>query len=593
MNTLHATPARRNFGRAATLLLATFACAPVFADDFGDSGKATPSDAAVRAPSPAEETALRRQLDLEQADATARDGFTSAERERTDMAALGLNADDPVALNAYRAEIDNDPDAVTASGDFTLNTSWGNGGLAADRYAGSNGGTYLGIKAATLSNGDVVVVGQVEFSASSARQLGMTKRKADGSRAVWTGIDPQYSQYGGQYLIYPNTNISVPSLWRVLDVKVRSDKIYVLITGHLDSPSTYAPNILCFNADGSGCGWWFAYMNASSPTNDAVAMDIYGGYLAVLGRNSLGTSGGFWTAVFPINADGGLGSASGANFPAPGGYDRSEPADIAFRRSMLLPLNVAPDYYVLFTKKFSADTSSYDYDPCLLAVRGSNNAPDTTFDNNGVRCKPFDEADSLRTDKAVALTTNAWGTITNSHQGVQVLVNVARSVDSGLGIWELYDRADHPRFGAMGGAAGSHARGAGRAVFGGCGPNGDGEGCLFLGRRAAHTGNDLLNVGSDVVVAGFRYGNALGGSTRYNSSLIARVNGDSGELEQFSTFPSGYSEGWFYSLVARNDHDVIGIGAAIDGAVSTSTARTQIMTGLTSLDDVIFKNGFD
>lgn len=549
-----------------------------------------------RAPTAIEEAALRQRMIEQETNTRSNEASASAARERLDMQALGLSPDDPVALDAYRTEIQRSPDAVTAAGDFVLNTSWGNGGLAGERYAGSNSGTYLGIKAAALSNGDVVVVGQVQFSSTASRQLGITKRRADGSRAVWTGADPQYSQYGGQYIVYPNTNTSVPPVWRVVDVKVRNDKIYVLVTGQLSSPSTYAPNILCFNADGSGCGYWFAYMNPSSFTNDAVAMDIYGGYLAVLGRNSLGTSGGFWVAVFPINAGGGLDTAGGANFPAPNGFDRSEPADIAFRRSLLLPLNGAPDYYVLFTKKYSADSSDVDYDPCLLAVRGSNNTPDTTFASGGVRCKPFDESGSGKTDKAIALTTNAWGGISDSHQGVQVLVNVARSVDSGTGIWELLDRADHPRFGALGGAAGSHARGEGRVVFGGCGPSSDGEGCFTAALHAAasHSGNDFLNFGNDMVVAGFRNGTSIvGGTTRYNSSLIARVNGDSGELTQFSTFASGYSEGWFYSLVARNDHEMIGIGAAIDNTVATSTARTQIMTGLTNLDDVIFRNGFD
>jgi hypothetical protein len=225
-------------------------------------------------------------------------------------------------------------------------------------------------------------------------------------------------------------------------------------------------------------------------------------------------------------------------------------------------------------------------------VRGSDHTPDATFGSGGTRCKPFDEDQSNKTDEAIALTTNAWGLPPNSHQGIQVLARISRSVHSGIGIWELLDGNDHPNFGALGGDAGSHARGQGRVVFGGCGPGSDGEGCAFLGVSATHTGNDLLNVGDDMVVAGFRYGNTFGSSTSINSSLIARVHGDSGALDQFTTFPSGYSEGWFYSLVARNTRDVIGIGAAIDNSIATSGARTQIMTGLTS-DDTIFKNGFD
>lgn len=594
MNT-HAMPARCVRLAGAAMLLILSAAAPALADDLVDKGPYLPTPVAQR-PTEADEVAMRRQQEHDQLDTLASEGLSNAEREAHDMAALGFSPDDPIALAAYRAESQNNPNAITAAGDFILNTTWGAGGLSADRYASSNSGAYRGIKAAMLSNGETIVLGSVKINTSSPLSFGLTKRAANGSRVAWTGVDPQYGHYSKQYVLYPNTNTSVPPVYSIHDIKVRSDKIYVLYTGHLTSINTYGPVVVCFKADGSGCGWWYAgYEN--QPTSDAVAMDIYGDRFVVLGRHSLGTSGGFWTWTGSINSGGGLEDSVLTDFPAPGGYDRSNPADVAFRRVGSTPPIVTGGlpYYVLFTKKFSAASSSSDYDPCLLAVK-SNNAPDATFDTNGVRCMPFDETDSSNEDQAVALTTNGWGLLTYAHEGVQVLVSVARSVDPGIGIWELLDRANHPRFGATTGAAGAHGRGNGRAVYGGCGTrNGSnqGEGCQFVATSARHAGRDLANVGSDVVVAGSRYGNGIVvGSSRYYSSLIARVHGDSGELEQFTTFPSGYSEGWFNSLVARNAQDVIGIGAAIDSAVSNPTARTQIMTGLTS-NDTIFDNGFD
>lgn len=554
-----------------------------------------PTPAWQRAPTAAEEAAMRQRVDQENAD-VALAGLPGAERERAEMAALGFDPDDPVALNAYREANDVDPHAITATGDFFLNTAWGNGGLNPDRYASADSGTYQGIKAAMLSTGETVVLGSVKFTPDGLLNLGLTKRAANGNRVAWSGVAAQYSLYGGQYILYPRTDTTLPSVYSVHDVKVYADRIYVLYTGHLTDPSTYAPIVTCFNADGSGCGWWFAAYHPGQITNDAVAMDFYGGQFVVLGRHSIGQTGGFWTWKGDVDGAGSLQNFVFTDFPAPGGYDRSEPADVAFRRTGgLIPIAGSRAYYVLFTKKYSADTSSDDYDPCLLAVR-SNNEPDTTFDINGVRCMPFDETDSPKTDRAVAMTTNGWGLPTDPHEGVQVLVSVSRSVDDGIGIWELLDRANHPRFGATSGAAGAHGRGNGRVVIGGCGmrsTGNQGEGCLFLTRSARHVGRDLANVGDDMVVAGLRYGNGLLiGSGRYNSSLIARVHGDSGELRQFTTFASGYSEGWFNSLVARNDQDLIGIGTAIDSAVGVSTARTQIMTGLTS-NDRIFANGFD
>lgn len=568
---------------------AAAAAAPVKGDD--------PDPGVAYIPTPAEEDALRERLRIEQEDVLARAGVDAAANERDALVALGQSPDDPVALAAYRAEAASSVDAVAAAGDFILDSAWGTGGLAPDRYAGSNSGTYRGIKAATLGNGDLVVVGEVQFSPGGTKHLGITRRGANGARIVWTGVAPQYSAFSGQYILWPNTDASLPPVYNVKDVKVYNNRIYVLVTGHLSSPNTYAPNVICFNEDGSGCGWWFAYSDAGSSINDAVAMDILGSRLVVLGRHSLGETGGFWTVKWTVGSNGGLSDMVFADFPTPGTYARSEPVDIAFRRSGIVTL-VNPGYYVLFTKKYSADAASTDYDPCLLAVTSAN-APDTGFpgSSSGARCKPFDQADSGLTDRAVALTTNGWQTFSPivSHEGVQVLVSVARSNKAGIGLWELLDRVDHPRFGAIGGAAGEHALGGGRVIFGGCGSGSVGEGCppiVGLGTNA-HVPMDLAAVGNDMGVVGYRHGpGVLIGGADSDSALFARVHGDSGELRQFATFASGYTEGRYNAIGVRDATHVVGVGEAIDASITTASARTQIQTGLTS-DDTIFRNGFD
>jgi hypothetical protein len=366
----------------------------------------------------------------------------------------------------------------------------------------------------------------------------------------------------------------------VHDVKVSGDNIYVLVTGHLTAPNTYAPNVLRFNVNGSGPGWWFAYGDSGNPVNDAVAMDVHNGKLVVLGRHSLGVTGGFWTVKWNVGADGSLSDATFGDFPAPGGSDRSEPVDIAFRRiGSLIVIGGNPGYYVLFSKKWSADSANEDFDPCLLSVTGSNQ-PDETFFTGGVRCKAFDQAESTLKDKAVALTTNGWGLIGDTHEGVQVVASVARSSYDGIGMWELVDRADHTVFGAGG-------LGQGRIVFGGCGAGNIGEGCSALViLRGSHTPTDLAISGDYMLVSGYKTG-SLG-----ESSMLAQVHGHTGEVRQVGTFVSGYSGGRFNSLVVRDTAHVIGIGQAIDNSVATPSARTQIMTGLTN-DDTIFKNGFD
>ena len=567
---------------ALLAMLALTATSAAIAVDMQDKEGYLPTPASLQPPTQAEEAAMRQRLDDETVLGAARVDRQQDETEA--MIALGFNPDDPIARTAFLAESQASPDGIGAvnAGDYMLDSAWGTGGLAPERYAGDNDGTYRGIKAARLSNGDVVVVGEVTFS-GGVKQVGITRRGANGARIAWPNVDAQYSHFGAQYILYPNTNTSVPPIYRVHDVKVYGNSIYVLVTGNLSDPDTYAPNVLRFGTDGSGPTWWFAAYTPGSSVNDAVAMDIYNDKLVVLGRHSLGVTGGFWTVKWDIESSGDLADVTFGNFPAPGTYDRSEPVDIAFRRvGTLIPVGGNPGYYVLFSRKWSADAANEDFDPCLISVTG-NHQPDTTFANpGGVRCMAFDQPDSSRKDKAVALTTNGWGGIGgDAHEGIEILASVARSVRNGIGMWELLDRANHPVFGADG-------LGQGRIVFGGCGPDG-GEGCspdaVF---RASHTPTDLAISGGYMMVSGYRTSTLAG-----ESSLLGVVHGHFGTVEQLASFSDGYGgAGRFNSLVVRDEAHVVGIGEAIDTTVPTSTARTQIMTGLSN-DDTIFENGFD
>ena len=558
-------PATSRTLRRSPVLLAMLAFAATgeaTAMDVQDKGY-EPTPASVRPPTQAEEAAMRQRLDDEIV--LGVEGVASQQREYETMIALGVNPDDPVARAAFLAESQASPGGIEAvnAGNYMLDSGWGNGGLNPDRYAGSNDGIYRGIKAARLSNGDVVVVGEVTFP-GGVKQLGITRRGPNGARIAWPNVDAQYSHFSGQYIIYPNGNTAVPAVYSVHDVKVYGDSIYVLVTGRLIEPNTYAPNVLRFNADGSGPGWWFAYDDPGNTINDAVAMDIYSDKLVVLGRHSLGVTGGFWTVKWTLDSGGGLTDATFGDFPAPGGYDRSEPADIAFRRfGSLVPIGGNPGYYVLFSRKYSADSASEDFDPCLLAATGANEPDDGFAAPSGVRCMPFDQSESTSRDKAVALTTNGWGFPPNAHEGVQVVAIVARSLNDGVGMWELVDRANHPVFGT--------------------GPDGLGLGRILFG---AHIPTDLAISGDYMLVSGYK-SDSLG-----ESSMLAQVHGHTGAVQQVSTFASGYSSGRFNSLVVRDEAHVVGIGEAIDSTIPTASARTQIMTGLGN-DDSIFENGFD
>ncbi|MBA8883660.1 hypothetical protein [Dokdonella fugitiva] len=546
----------------------------------------------ARLPTPAEEAALRERLRAESLDALAGGGAAAIAGERAALRAVGQSPDDPVAVAAWRAnEAEREGPAVNAAGDFMLDTRWGNAGIAPDRYAGSNDGTYRGIQSAMLPGGVQVVVGEVQYPGGN-RQLGITKRDTSGTRIAWSGVAPPYSAYGGQYILWPFNDAAAPEVFSVHDVRVRSNRIYALATVRLTSPLTYAPAVVCFDANGASCGWWFAYYSAGSVVNDAVAMDILGDRLVVLGRHSLGESGGFWTVKWSIASDGSLVDPTFGNFPAPAGQARAEPVDIAFRRVGVLP-PPNPGYYVLYSRKFSSNAEDVDYDPCLLGVTAAHE-PDTSFGGAGVRCKPFDRPDSGRTDRAVALVTLGWQDFAplTVHEGVQVLVSVARSSRPGIGVWSLLDRVDQSSFGALGGD--SHGLGGGRMLFGGC-EGGVGEGCSVLPPigHNAHMPADLAIVGDDIAIVGYRYGPGLViGGNDTETPLFARVDRGTGALLQLATFPSGYSQGRFNGIGVRDTQHVVGVGEAIDASIAATTARTQIQVGLTS-DDTIFRDGFD
>lgn len=97
-------------GGWSVLLLAAALAVPAFADD----DKPCEPGPAIQSPTRAEGMAMRQRIGREQADELANAGLNSAERERMEMTALGFNPDDPVALAAYRAEINANPDAITA-----------------------------------------------------------------------------------------------------------------------------------------------------------------------------------------------------------------------------------------------------------------------------------------------------------------------------------------------------------------------------------------------------------------------------------------------------------------------------------------------
>lgn len=508
--------------------------------------------------------------------------------EHAAVAALGFNPDDPISIAAYREDVaQSSPYASLAAGDFHLDASWGINGVAGDRFAGPDEGFYSGVKAAKLPNGNIVVVSNVHFGDGNL-YFGLTQLDSTGHRVAWANPNPSYASYSNQYIIYPKGNAALPQVNNVSDIKVYGNHIYVLATGIYGSGASLAfkPNIIRFNLDGSDAGWW--YVSVDGPSDYARAMDIEANRLVVLASlNSIG----FWTALYDLDSGGGLTNLRIAQFPSPPPLDyfttnNTYPVDVAFRRIGGNLAVVPSSYYVLFRHAFT----NGEVNSCLLAVN-LDGTLDTGFPamvggygtaSGGGYCKSFHEPDvSPPKSYPVALTTNGWSDGNGNHEGIQVLASVARASQPGAGMWEFLDRSDHPTFGTNG-----------IIVFGGCGHdsggNDVGAGCAYSPNTLFRP-TDLEYSGYDEIVSGSVTSTAFG-----QMPFVFRIQGGNGNVEQKTSFTSGYSGGGqFNSILARDANHLVAIGEARDISVSNAGARTQITVGMTNLDDVIFQDGFD
>ena len=312
----------------------------------------------------------------------------------------------------------------------------GSGGFGLDQFAGAVSGNYNARAAARLGNGDVVVVADVDFG--GGRQAGIVKYDAQGQRVAWTGVSGTHSHYGGQYILFPNTNAwgATREVVAVHDVNVRGTNIYVLIT-YLEN-NLYWPAILRWSQTGQFHGWWFFAPNDGGTRRDAVAMDIRGSHMVVLGRRSIdinSTEGGYWVARLAISGDGGLGVESIATFNA---GNRVLPADIAFERPSLIPPTGAPAYYVAYTVRSINSAATW---PCIHKV-SPNNSTATSFGSNGFRCNPWGANDSnLYRDGAVALHTRTQNLAGFPVQQKEILYlsTIVDKPASSIGLMRLVD----------------------------------------------------------------------------------------------------------------------------------------------------------
>lgn len=478
---------------------------------------------------------------------------------------------------------------------YVAHRKWGGvDGYRPDQFSGNSNGIYRGRAAARLENGDVVVVGDIQGGGvSTARNLGIVKYNSRGQRVAWSNVPSQFSLFNNQYIRFPNTDPwgNTRTVVAVHDVHVRGDDIYVLMT--FSESGLRRPGITRWGSDGSSRGWWFAAPD-SGAVRDAVAMDILGSHMIVLGRRSLDiedADGGFWTARATINGDGGL--SFGAITTIRSGV-RMIPADIAFARSSLVVPVATPAYYVVDTVR-SATTGSTATWPCIHRVT-SDNVLDGGFGTGGFRCNPFNApgASDLR-DWAVAVHTrtetlfNAGNPITREVLFMSTVYD--KNPADGIGLVKLVSGAPDTAFGGA----------QGQREYGGC--NGTiGAGCssipIFNDTAHVPLRGALFADGNGVHVAGrtFRQSSVIG-NPPIRRPILMHVNPGNGNLTSLQSFASTYPNSRFAALVpgessaGMREFTVAGYAHHVD-TTAVDDGPTRFLTAhLVRDSDLIFYDG--
>lgn len=363
---------------------------------------------------------------------------------------------------------------------------------------------------------------------------------------------------------------------------VRDSDIYVLIT--MREGGRRFPGIIRWRDNGSYQGW-----NSVAPDNqvtrDAVAMDISGSQMIVLGRRTTShtdVNGGYWTARYAIDANGGLTLGAVTTF----NNGASIPADIAFERRGLF---ATASYYIAYTFDYGG-TSHSEYRPCIARVNASNQ-------HTPLHCAVFN-AGGANHNFAVALHTRGYqslgGGALTQNEDMYLVADVDRNVARGTGVVKLVNGVADNTFGP-----------GGRRLYGGCAatlPNPVGEGCAPIFqfgsthhlpiRGAVHAD------ANGVYIAGRTFnqrpsfgGGALPPPTRRPTFMhVATSNGALRSLQQFGNLPSSQ----FGALVPKpdsNEFTVVGWSSDVDSTDLNQGPKRFMTAHLVPNSDLIFYNG--
>jgi hypothetical protein len=344
-----------------------------------------------------------------------------------------------VSAAAFAADADSDTAPWVIDGSQYLpDPSYNNGRYTVDAFAGSESLNYRAKKLVHLDNGDIIVAAIVppgSGGGSNAINLGLVRYNASGQRIAWSNPTPDYAFFGGQYIVYPNSNDANinDSVSDVKDMKLIGDRIFVLIDHPFAGTADMDSRVVVFDTDGRLLS-----------TNQIVTSTAaeYGGGIVVYSNfqfpETIGLAYAGTTIVsdgterptfrrFTVNTDGTLAAATDAVYVTAGDLcDSLHHCELHGIAAGGLAFSSPSRFYLAGTRQYQGE----DWDYLLFAVLPSG-AGSTSFSDDGARTYAFDLGDNDR-DSATAISVVR--AVTSSSDQIFLSGEVARECLPGVGI---------------------------------------------------------------------------------------------------------------------------------------------------------------
>ena len=487
-------------------------------------------------------------------------------------------ASDPLPIEA--------PEGTPLIANWDFDPAFAAQGWGIDRFSDSASKNYYGRKIARLDNGDIVVAGLVPRSGSSVSdQLGLVRYTAAGRRIAWTSVDPTWSRYSNQYIVYPNGSANQPSgaFINVVGLQAFEGNLFVMVNEKSTGGAVH-PIVLVFAQSGWFKGWW-TYFPGGSDQKPGTGFAISSSKLIVLGADP-DDSGRpqMWMSRYSISASGGLsvdqdfGSQGFATYRADDCWAVGSSTTCNTYPAAIAPTGggiqlVSPKFYVIA----SVNGPGHGHFSTVTMRFNGNGSRDTTF-NPFDQDFDFDEGGD-KDEFAVAIRTTTHLVLpVQIVEDVYVVSKVSRSLQAGIGVLRMDGSGNLvPGFGN-----------GGKVLFGGCADGGAAGGnCQFSNVEDVPWSMTLS--GGTLGIAGWFRG--FDGTVQaFAYPMFAAVNASNGAVQNLDEYSILIGDAVFYDVVGNGDGTFTMAG---DGRESNNGNNVAYLVARLQPHDVIFRNGFD